>query len=128
MSIVSERSARTRKSVHENETISRNVSGFPICNLRFTAVPWPSFGASPSPDILRIRGIAGRIHVVPGVVMPQAHQMERRSRKEERLETRVTPAQKRLIERAAALPGTSVPENETPCFRVVILRKSDLRR
>ena len=36
----------------------------------------------------------------------QAH----RSRKEERLEARVTPAQKRLIERAAALRGTSVTE------------------
>jgi uncharacterized protein (DUF1778 family) len=34
----------------------------------------------------------------------------RRSRKEERIETRVTPAQKRLIERAAALRGTSVTE------------------
>jgi len=33
-----------------------------------------------------------------------------RSRKEERLEARVTPAQKRLIERAAALRGTSVTE------------------
>ena len=35
---------------------------------------------------------------------------EHRSRKEERLEARVTPAQKRLIERAAALRGTSVTE------------------
>ena len=33
-----------------------------------------------------------------------------RSRKEERLEARVTPAQKQLIERAAALRGTSVTE------------------
>jgi uncharacterized protein (DUF1778 family) len=33
-----------------------------------------------------------------------------RLRKEERLEARVTPAQKRLIERAAALRGTSVTE------------------
>jgi len=33
-----------------------------------------------------------------------------RPRKEERLEARVTPAQKRLIERAAALRGTSVTE------------------
>jgi uncharacterized protein (DUF1778 family) len=33
-----------------------------------------------------------------------------RARKEERLEARVTPAQKRLIERAAALRGTSVTE------------------
>src|ERR1700730_7529668 len=31
-------------------------------------------------------------------------------RKEERLEARITPAQKRLIERAAALRGTSVTE------------------
>lgn len=34
----------------------------------------------------------------------------RRLRKEERLEARVTPAQKQLIERAAALRGTSVTE------------------
>jgi uncharacterized protein (DUF1778 family) len=40
--------------------------------------------------------------------MPQAQ--AHRSRKEERLEARVTPAQKRLIERAAALRGTSVTE------------------
>jgi uncharacterized protein (DUF1778 family) len=33
-----------------------------------------------------------------------------RLRKQERLEARVTPAQKRLIERAAALRGTSVTE------------------
>jgi uncharacterized protein (DUF1778 family) len=33
-----------------------------------------------------------------------------RSRKEERLEARLTAAQKRLIERAAALRGTSVTE------------------
>jgi uncharacterized protein (DUF1778 family) len=33
-----------------------------------------------------------------------------RSRKEERLEARLTPAQKQLIERAAALRGTSVTE------------------
>ena len=37
-------------------------------------------------------------------------QTNRRARKEERLEARVTPAQKRLIERAAALRGTSVTE------------------
>ena len=43
-----------------------------------------------------------------GVVMAQVH--SHRSRKEERLEARVTPAQKRLIERAAALRGTSVSE------------------
>lgn len=40
------------------------------------------------------------------VAQGQSH----RSRKEERLEARVTPAQKRLIERAAALRGTSVTE------------------
>jgi uncharacterized protein (DUF1778 family) len=34
----------------------------------------------------------------------------RRSRKEERLEARVTPAQKNLIARAAALRGSSVTE------------------
>ena len=34
----------------------------------------------------------------------------RRSRKEQRLEARVTPDQKRLIERAAELRGTSVTE------------------
>src|SRR5271168_4419432 len=34
----------------------------------------------------------------------------RRSRKEERLEALITPAQKRLIERAAALRGTTVTE------------------
>jgi uncharacterized protein (DUF1778 family) len=33
-----------------------------------------------------------------------------RSRKKERLEARISPAQKRLIERAAALRGTSVTE------------------
>jgi uncharacterized protein (DUF1778 family) len=38
--------------------------------------------------------------------MTQAH----RSRKEERLEARLTPTQKQLIERAAALRGTSVTE------------------
>ncbi|HXN21348.1 MAG TPA: DUF1778 domain-containing protein [Candidatus Dormibacteraeota bacterium] len=42
--------------------------------------------------------------------MPQVQHKERRARKEERLEARVTPAQKRLIERAAALRGTSVTE------------------
>lgn len=40
--------------------------------------------------------------------MPQAQQ--KRSRKGERLEARLTPAQKRLMERAAALRGTSVTE------------------
>ena len=42
--------------------------------------------------------------------MAQVQRIEHRSRKEERLEARVTPAQKRLIERAAALRGTSVTE------------------
>jgi uncharacterized protein (DUF1778 family) len=40
--------------------------------------------------------------------MAQAH--IHRSRKQERLEARLTPAQKQLIERAAALRGTSVTE------------------
>lgn len=44
------------------------------------------------------------------VVMGHAQHIEQRSRKKERLEARVTPAQKRLIERAAALRGTSVTE------------------
>jgi uncharacterized protein (DUF1778 family) len=38
------------------------------------------------------------------------HLRSHRSRKGERLEARVTAAQKRLIERAAALRGTSVTE------------------
>jgi len=42
--------------------------------------------------------------------MLRTQRIERRSRKEERLEARITPAQKRLIERAAALRGTSVTE------------------
>jgi uncharacterized protein (DUF1778 family) len=42
--------------------------------------------------------------------MGHAQHIEQRSRKKERLEARVTPAQKRLIERAAALRGTSVTE------------------
>jgi len=42
--------------------------------------------------------------------MQRARRIERRSRKQERLEARVTPAQKRLIERPAALRGTSVTE------------------
>ncbi len=42
--------------------------------------------------------------------MPRVQHRERRSRKEERLEARLTPVQKRLIERAAALRGTSVTE------------------
>ena len=39
-----------------------------------------------------------------------AQAQSNRLRKEERLEARVTPTQKRLIERAAALRGTSVTE------------------
>jgi uncharacterized protein (DUF1778 family) len=42
--------------------------------------------------------------------MSQVQRTEQRSRKEERLEARVTSAQKDLIERAAALRGTSVTE------------------
>jgi uncharacterized protein (DUF1778 family) len=42
--------------------------------------------------------------------MPQVQLRGRRPRKQERLEARVTPEQKRLIERAAALRGTSVTE------------------
>lgn len=42
--------------------------------------------------------------------MSQVQRVEQRSRKEERLEARVTSAQKDLIERAAALRGTSVTE------------------
>jgi uncharacterized protein (DUF1778 family) len=42
--------------------------------------------------------------------MSQVQRIEQRSRKEERLEARVTSAQKDLIERAAALRGTSVTE------------------
>ena len=42
--------------------------------------------------------------------MLRIERIVRRSRKEERLEARITPAQKRLIERAAALRGTSVTE------------------
>ena len=42
--------------------------------------------------------------------MAKVQHMGRRARKEERLEARVSPAQKDLIERAAALRGTSVTE------------------
>src|SRR3981189_886998 len=42
--------------------------------------------------------------------MPQVQHKRRRSRKEERLEARATPAQKRTIERGASLRGTSVTE------------------
>jgi uncharacterized protein (DUF1778 family) len=45
-----------------------------------------------------------------GGAMAKVQRVERRSRKDERLEARVTPAQKDLIERAAALRGTSVTE------------------
>jgi uncharacterized protein (DUF1778 family) len=41
--------------------------------------------------------------------MPQAERIER-ARKEERLQARVTPAQKDLIERAAEIRGTSVTD------------------
>ncbi len=42
--------------------------------------------------------------------MRHAAAIGRRSRKEERLEARVTPEQKRMIARAAALRGSSVTE------------------
>ena len=42
--------------------------------------------------------------------MKQASRVRRSSRKQERLEARVAPNQKRLIERAAALRGTTVTE------------------
>jgi uncharacterized protein (DUF1778 family) len=42
--------------------------------------------------------------------MKRAIAIDRRSRKEERLEARVTPEQKKLIARAAALRGFSVTE------------------
>jgi len=42
--------------------------------------------------------------------MHQGIKRQRRSRKEERLEARVTPDQKRLIERAAELRGSSVTD------------------
>ncbi len=42
--------------------------------------------------------------------MRHAAAIDRRSRKEERLEARVTPEQKKLIARAAALRGSSVTE------------------
>ena len=42
--------------------------------------------------------------------MKHAVAIDRRSRKEERLEARVTPEQKKLIARAAALRGFSVTE------------------
>jgi uncharacterized protein (DUF1778 family) len=49
--------------------------------------------------------------------MARIQQRRQRSRKEQRLEARVTPEQKRLIERAATLRGTTVTEF------VVALRK-----
>ena len=42
--------------------------------------------------------------------MTRAQPPQRRSRKEQRLEARVTPELKRLIERAATLRGTAVTE------------------
>ena len=42
--------------------------------------------------------------------MKQASRVRRSSRKQERLEARISPSQKRLIERAAALRGTTVTE------------------
>ena len=42
--------------------------------------------------------------------MKRATTIDRRSRKEDRLEARLTPEQKELIARAAALRGTSVTE------------------
>lgn len=42
--------------------------------------------------------------------MVRAQQRQRRALKEQRLEARVTPEQKRLIERAATLRGTTVTE------------------
>jgi uncharacterized protein (DUF1778 family) len=42
--------------------------------------------------------------------MPQAVKRQQRSRKNERLEARVTPDQKRLIERAAELRGSTVTD------------------
>ncbi len=42
--------------------------------------------------------------------MPRTQRSQQRSRKEQRLEARVTPEQKRLIERAATLRGTTVTE------------------
>lgn len=42
--------------------------------------------------------------------MARAQQRRQRTRKEQRLEARVTPEQKRLIERAATLRGTTVTE------------------
>src|SRR6184192_1217966 len=43
--------------------------------------------------------------------MRRAAAIDRRSRKEERLEARVTPEQKKMITRAAALRGSSVTES-----------------
>ncbi|MFZ0522806.1 MAG: DUF1778 domain-containing protein [Candidatus Acidiferrales bacterium] len=42
--------------------------------------------------------------------MARTQQRQHRIRKEQRLEARVTPEQKRLIERAATLRGTTVTE------------------
>src|SRR5258708_18897562 len=78
--------------------------------------PWPCLGCKPrdskrSPSTaapLLVRLLA--VHFKKEGVMPQVQHKQRRSRKVERLEARVTPAQKRLIERAASLRGTSVTE------------------
>jgi uncharacterized protein (DUF1778 family) len=43
-------------------------------------------------------------------MMARTQQSRHRIRKEQRLEARLTPEQKRLIERAAALRGTTVTE------------------
>lgn len=42
--------------------------------------------------------------------MPQALRVRHHSRKQERLEARIAPSQKRLIERAAELRGTTVTD------------------
>jgi uncharacterized protein (DUF1778 family) len=42
--------------------------------------------------------------------MPRTREGQRRTRKEQRLEARVTPELKRLIERAADLRGTTITE------------------
>lgn|ERR1700735_3779476 len=51
-------------------------------------------------------------------IMPQAERI-RRAKKEERLQARVTPAQKNLIERAAEIRGTSVTEFIVACAQEV---------
>src|SRR5690349_7999841 len=49
-------------------------------------------------------------NVLRAKLMAPSAKSIRRPRKQQRLEARVTPAQKRLIERAARLRGTSVTE------------------